>query len=134
MITWGWALAVTMAIYVAGGVSGAHINPAVTVAFAVRRKFPWSKVGPYVVAQVLGAFAGAAMVYLLYHDAIDAFNKAVGTGRADPKGLASYSIFATFPASYFNGNPVGPLVDQIFGTAFLVLFLVATIDLRNNAV
>ncbi|MDR7083794.1 MIP family channel proteins [Arthrobacter ginsengisoli] len=123
-----------MAIYVAGGVSGAHINPAVTLAFAVRRKFPWGKVGPYIVAQVLGAFAGAAMVYLLYHDAIDAYNQAVGTGRADPKGLASFSIFATFPAPYFNGSPVGPLIDQIVGTAFLLMFVVAIIDMRNTAV
>ncbi|MFF2297211.1 MIP/aquaporin family protein [Arthrobacter sp. NPDC058127] len=134
LITWGWAIAVMMAIYVGGGVSGAHINPAVTVAFAVRRKFPWKKVGPYILAQIVGAFAGAALVYLLYHDAIDAYNKAVGTGRADPKGLATYSIFATFPAPYFNGNPVGPLVDQIVGTAFLVLFVVAIIDMRNTAV
>jgi glycerol uptake facilitator protein len=133
LITWGWALAVTLAIYVAGGVSGAHINPAVTLAFAVRRKFPWNKVGPYIVAQVVGAFAGAAMVYLLYHDAIDAYNKAAGTGRGDPKGLATYSIFATFPAPYFNGNPVGPLIDQIVGTAFLVMFVVAIIDMRNTA-
>ncbi|WP_442545160.1 MIP/aquaporin family protein [Arthrobacter sp. KN11-1C] len=134
LITWGWAIAVTMAIYVGGGVSGAHINPAVTLAFAVRRKFPWKKVGPYILAQVVGAFAGAALVYLLYHDAIDAYNKAVGTGRGDPKGLATYSIFATFPAPYFNGNPVGPLVDQVVGTAFLVLFVVAIIDMRNTAV
>jgi glycerol uptake facilitator protein len=134
LITWGWAIAVMMAIYVGGGVSGAHINPAVTLAFAVRRRFPWKKVGPYILAQVVGAFAGAALVYLLYHDAIDAYNKAVGTGRGDPKGLATYSIFATFPAPYFNGNPVGPLVDQIVGTAFLVLFVVAIIDMRNTAV
>jgi len=134
LITWGWALAVTLAIYVAGGVSGAHINPAVTLAFAVRRKFPWNKVGPYIVAQVVGAFAGAALVYLVYHDAIDAYNASVGTGRADPKGLATYSIFATFPAPYFNGNPTGPLIDQVVGTAFLVMFVVAIIDLRNTAV
>ena len=134
LITWGWALAVALAVYVAGGVSGAHINPAVTLAFAVRRKFPWNKVGPYIVAQVAGAFAGAALVYLTYHDAIDAYNTAAGTGRGDAKGLATYSIFATFPAPYFNGNPTGPLIDQIVGTAFLVMFVVAIIDLRNTAV
>jgi glycerol uptake facilitator protein len=134
LITWGWALAVTMAIYVAGGVSGAHINPAVTIAFAARRKFPWRKVGPYIVAQVVGAFVGAALVFLVYHQAINAFNEALGTTKTGPKGLATYSIFATFPAPYFNGNPTGPLVDQIVGTAFLVMFVVAIIDLRNTAV
>src|SRR5579872_2775330 len=62
LITWGWAMAVAFAIWVAGGVSGAHLNPAVTLAFAVRRKFPWQKVAPYAAAQVVGAFAGAALV------------------------------------------------------------------------
>ncbi len=50
-ITWGWAFAVAFAVWVAGGVSGAHINPAVTLAFAIRRKFPWAKVLPYWCAQ-----------------------------------------------------------------------------------
>jgi glycerol uptake facilitator protein len=134
LITWGWALAVAMAVYVAGGVSGAHINPAVTLAFAFRRKFAWNKVVPYIAAQIVGAFAGAALVYLNYHQAIDAYNKAVGTGRDAPKGNATFSIFATFPAAYYNGNPTGPLVDQIIGTAFLVMFVVAIVDLRNSGV
>ena len=86
LIIWGWAMAVTFAIYVAGGVSGAHINPAVTLAFAVRRKFPWSKVGPYVVAQVVGAFVGAALVYLVYHDAIDALQRRAGHHEDRPAG------------------------------------------------
>ncbi len=134
LIAWGWAFAVAFGVYVAGGVSGAHINPAVTVAFAVRRKFPWRKVGPYIVAQVVGAFAGAALVYLLYSDAINAFNEAMGVSRTDPDGNISFSIFATFPAPYFDGNMWIPLADQIVGTAFLVMFVVAIVDMRNAAV
>lgn len=134
LITWGWAFAVAFGVYVAGGVSGAHINPAVTLAFAVRRKFPWRKVLPYMAAQVVGAFVGAALVYLLYHNAIDAFNEAMGTGRADADGNITFSIFATFPAPYFDGNMIWPLLDQIVGTMFLVMFVVAVVDMRNAAV
>jgi glycerol uptake facilitator protein len=134
LIAFGWALAVTFAIYVAGGVSGAHINPAVTLAFAVRRRFPWAKVGPYIGAQMLGAFAGAALVYLVYHNAIDAFNEASKVTKSSGQALATFSIFATFPAGYYNGSHVGPLIDQIVGTAFLVMFVAAVIDARNQAV
>ncbi len=134
LIGWGWAFAVAFGVYVAGGVSGAHLNPAITLAFAVRRKFAWRKVGPYVIAQVLGAFVGAALVYLVYHDAINALNTAMETTREAAKGNTSFSIFATFPAKYFGGGISGPLIDQIVGTAFLVIFVAAVIDLRNTAV
>jgi len=134
LIVWGWAFAVAFAVWVAGGVSGAHINPAVTLAFAVRRRFPWNKVLPYWVAQVVGCFVGAALVFLVYHYAIDAYNLAAHTPKSSGKALASYSIFATFPAPYFHASIAGPLVDQIVGTAFLVLFVVAVIDARNTAV
>ncbi|MFE0877052.1 MIP/aquaporin family protein [Streptomyces smyrnaeus] len=134
LITWGWGMAVALGIYVAGGVSGAHINPAVTLGFAVRRKFPWAKVVPYWASQVLGALAGAALVYAVYHDAIDTFDAAMKGPKTGGHTLASFSIFGTFPAPYFNGGIWGPLVDQIVGTAFLVMLVVAIIDLRNTAV
>jgi glycerol uptake facilitator protein len=134
LITWGWAMAVAFGVWVAGGVSGAHLNPGVTLAFAARRKFPWLKVLPYIAAQVVGAFAGAALVFLAYHNAIDAFNLAAKTPKSGGQALSTYSIFATFPASYFHGGVAGPLTDQIIGTAFLLIFVVALIDVRNSAV
>lgn len=134
LITWGWAFAVVFGIYVAGGVSGAHINPAVTLAFAVRRKFPWIKVLPYWLSQLVGAFAGAALVFAVYHDAINAFDAASKPPKTNGHTLATFSIFATFPAPYFHGSVWGPLIDQIVGTAFLVMLVVAVIDLRNTAV
>jgi glycerol uptake facilitator protein len=134
LITWGWGFAVAFAVYVAGGVSGAHINPAVTLAFAVRRRFPWPKVVPYWIAQLAGAFVGAALVYGVYHDAINTFDHAMKGPKTGGHTLASFSIFGTFPAAFFHGGTWGPLVDQIVGTAFLVMFIVAVVDLRNTAV
>lgn len=134
IICWGWGLGVVFGVYVAGGVTGAHINPAVTLAWAVRRTFSWAKVAPYWAAQVLGAFAGAAVIYAVYHDAIDAFNAAQDppvTSR--PEGVTAFSIFATFPAKYFDGGTWGPLLDQIVGTAILVGLIAAIIDKRNQS-
>jgi len=74
------------------------------------------------------------LVFLVYHNAIDAFNTAAHTPKSGGNALASYSIFATFPASYFHGGVIGPLIDQIVGTAFLLIFVVALIDMRNSAV
>ncbi|KMS86925.1 MULTISPECIES: MIP/aquaporin family protein [Streptomyces] len=134
LITWGWALAVVFGVYVAGGVSGAHINPAVTLAMAVRRGFPWVKVLPYWFAQVVGALTGAALVYLVYHNAIDAYDSTVTGPKVNGHTNATFSIFATFPAPYFHGGIWGPLIDQIVGTAFLLMLIAAVLDLRNQAV
>jgi glycerol uptake facilitator protein len=130
LITWGWCVAVVLGIYVAGGVSGAHINPAVTIALAVRRGFPWAKVPHYILAQVLGAFSAAALVYLNYKDAIKGYESATHAVRGESSSIASYSIFATFPAGYFH-NPVGPFIDEMIGTALLVGVVLAVIDQLN---
>jgi glycerol uptake facilitator protein len=134
LITWGWALAVVFGVYVAGGVSGAHLNPAVTLAFALRRGFAWAKVLPYMISQILGAFIGAALVLAVYAAAIGAFDTASKGPKVNGHTLATFSIFATFPAPYFDGNMWGPLLDQIVGTMFLLLLIAAVIDLRNTAV
>lgn len=131
IISWGWGLAVVFGVYVAGGISGAHINPAVTLAFAVRRTFPAYKILPYWLAQLVGAFCGAALVYASYRWAIDAFDQ--GEGLARDESLTSYSIFATFPAEYFGGSIWGPLIDQIVGTGILLLLICALIDTKNTA-
>lgn len=95
-----------VAIYVPGGVSGARINPAVTLAFAVRRRFPWCKVAPYTAAQLIGAFAGRALVYAVYHDAISALDQAITGPKTNGRTLAALSMFATFPAPSGCTRPV----------------------------
>jgi len=74
LITWGWAMAVAFGVWVAGGVSGAHLNPAVTLAFAVRRRFAWAKVLPYMAAQVIGAFVGGWLFNEFGHTGVTGLN------------------------------------------------------------
>jgi glycerol uptake facilitator protein len=127
LIGWGWGFAVAFAVYTVGGISGAHINPAVTLAFAARRGFPWRKVPGYIAAQLVGAFLGALLVYIVYKGAIDSYERAHHIVRGQPKSVPTYSIFATFPASYFK-TWLGPFIDQIVGTACLVAFVFAVVD------
>ena len=68
LITAGWGMAVFIAVFTVGPISGAHINPAVTLALAVAGLFAWSQVVPFIIAQVLGAMAGGYLVYLFYYD------------------------------------------------------------------
>lgn len=119
-ITLGWGLGVTMGIYVAGRVSGAHLNPAVTLAFAVFRRFPWKNVIPYSLAQTAGAFVAAALVYWNY---LPAFH------RVDPQLESTAGIFTTFPA--FPGSLQAGFLDQVIGTGLLVLLVFAIIDEFN---
>jgi len=128
-INLAWGLGVTMGVYVAGGVSGAHLNPAVTLALAVLWGFSWRKVLPYCLAQLAGAFAAASVVYATYYDAFDHFDGGVRQ-VAGPEATAA--IFATYPQPFLAPFP-GGLIDQIVGTAILVMCIFALIDTRNFA-
>jgi len=120
-ITLAWGLAVTLAIYVAGAVSGAHLNPAVTLAFASMRGFAWRKVVPYALAQTSGAFVAAALVFWNYRPAFAA---------VDPHLEKMAGVFTTFPA--FPQFPMAGFLDQVIGTALLVGLLFAVVDDRNR--
>jgi MIP family channel proteins len=126
VIILGWGLAVMLGIYVAGAVSGAHLNPAVTLALAVRGKFAWNKVLPYMLAQLLGAFFAAIILFYVYKGAID---NAVGTKNiADAVG----GVFYTSPKPFV--GTFGAFCDEFIGTALLVGMIFAITDGRNQPV
>jgi glycerol uptake facilitator len=133
LITWGWCLAVVFAVYTVGGVTGGHINPAISLGAAIRGDLPWRRVPGYWIAQLLGCFVGAALVFLVYNNALNHFDQVNHIVKGTPKSLPTYSTFATFPAPYFH-NVLGPLVDQIVGTFFLALFVFAVTDEFNAPV
>ena len=120
-ITLAWGLAVTMGIYIAGKISGAHLNPAVTITLAALRGFPWVKVLPYCIVQIAGAFVAAALVFWNYHPAFM---------RADPGLDHTAGVFTTFPA--FPELLSAGLLDQTIGTALLLLMIFAITDERNQ--
>jgi MIP family channel proteins len=122
-----WGIAVTLGCYVAGGISGAHMNPAVTLALAVHRGFPWRKVPSYVLAQVAGAFAGAALAFVTYREAFDAYD---GGARQVTGPMATAGIFSTYPQPFLSIS--GGFVDQVVGTALLLAVIFALGDSRNQ--
>jgi glycerol uptake facilitator protein len=124
-IAWAWGLGVVLGVYVAARISGAHLNPAVTVALAAFRGFSWRKVGPYALAQTLGAFVAALLVRWNYSEVIAAI---------DPNHtIDTQGIFSTLPGN--GALPVGTwgaLRDQIIGTAILLFLILAITDLRST--
>ena len=133
-IAWGWGFAVFLAVYVTAGVSGAHINPAVTFGLAVKGDFPWSKVVPYFLAQFIGAFLGALGVFLVYMEGLQA------AGMPNVWCTGPGSVFA---ASFWGGagaDPAGAYsllnasIAEFFGTAVLLWGVLGTGDAKNVGV
>lgn len=123
-VRWSWGLGVTFGVYVAGGISGGHLNPAVTLTLCILKKVSWVKLLPYWLGQYLGSFVASCLVYLVYYDAINNFKGGNYT-------LETAGIFSTYPQSYLSvANGLG---DQIFGTAVLMLLVMAISDQNNMA-
>lgn len=125
-----WGLAVTIAIYISGFVSGAHINPAVTIGLSIWGGFKKGKVLPYITAQIAGGFAGAAVVYGLYSEAIKIFENTNGIVRSSESGWASAGIFSTFPKAYL--SLFDAFLVEVAITALLMLVIFAVTDAKNG--
>jgi glycerol uptake facilitator protein len=138
-----WGVAVAAAIHLTGGLSGAHLNPAVTLCFAVWRGFPWRQLPVYWAAQVAGAFVAAAAVHAMFGGVLEAFEASHGVVRGAAGSEASAMIFG----EYFP-NPGGhalteaaratvslprAMVVEILGTGLLALVVCGATDERNPA-
>lgn len=128
---WGvciaWGLAVTIAIYTTASVSGCHGNPAVTLSLAIYRGFSWRKVVPYWLAQIVGGFLGAAIVYTLFSPVIDHYNTVNQLTRASG-GAAG--VFFTHPGLAI--TPMHAFGDEIILTAFLIFGIFAVTEQYNE--
>lgn len=118
VITLAWGLAVMLGVFIAGPYSGAHLNPAVTLGLAAAGTFNWSFVLPYIVAQMLGGFVGAVLVYAFYKDHYDATD--------DP--ATKLSTFCTIPAIRNYGRN---LFSEIIGT-FVLVFVILVLATESN--
>ena len=118
VVATGWALAVTFAVYAVNSISGAHLNPAVSIAMAAIGKFAWASVPGYILAQMIGGFIGATLVWLAYLP---------HWGVTQDKA-AKLGIFCTAPAIR---SPLSNLLTEIIGTAILVIGLLAILTPKN---
>jgi glycerol uptake facilitator protein len=120
VITFGWGMAVAVAVYCVGQFSGAHINPAVTIGLAASGQFDWALVPGYIIAQFIGAFIGAVIVWLAY---------LAHWGETEDEGL-KLGVFCTAPAIY---NTPANIITEIIGT-FVLVFGVSGIVANAGAV
>ena len=118
VITTGWALGVTVAVYAVGTFSGAHLNPAVTIGLASIGKFAWGLVPTYIAAQMLGAFLGGTIVWLAY----------LPHWKETPDPATKLAVFCTGPAIR---NPLSNVITEVIGTAVLVLGVLAILTPKN---
>jgi glycerol uptake facilitator protein len=147
-----WGSGVAFAAYCVGGVSGAHINPAMTIALAVWGRFPWSNVGPYITVQMIGAFLAAACLFVAYGPSLKQKEDEMGIKRGDLGSIVTASCYGEFyPAPGGALTAEGKWSDEdwkvfqaragfkeaffveVLCTAVLALVVFAATDPRNTA-
>lgn len=125
-LNFGWAVGTALGVWFSGGISGGHINPAVTIAMATFRDFPWRKVPIYIFAQFMGALCGAGVIYANYIHAIDIYEG----GRHIRTVPGTASLFSTYALPYMTS--VSCFFDEIVGTVSLLLVVCAITDKNNG--
>lgn len=124
-----WGLGVALAIYCTAGVSGAHLNPAVTLGLTAFHGFEKTKVIPFILSQMAGAFTAAALVYALYSNLFSAYELANGIDRATEGGLATAGIFSTYPNPNIDFTAAFAVEVAI---TFLLMFVILALGDENN--
>lgn len=123
-ISWGWGLGVMLGVYV-GKKSGGHLNPAVTFANCLFRGHPWRKLPVYAIAQILGAMAGAFIVYGNYILAIDNLEGGVGV-----RTLTTAGVFCTYPAEFMTRTAMW--FSEFVASSILMFVIFALVDPKNG--
>jgi glycerol uptake facilitator protein len=145
-----WGVAIMLAIYCIGGISGSHINPAITIAFAYWGRFAWRDVPTYVAGQLIGAFLAAAMLFVLFGPLLEAKERAKGVERGTPGSVVTAMCYGEYypnpgalaadkgpydPAAHAKHNELvshaAALAAEILGTFILALVVFALTDERN---
>ncbi len=146
-----WGVAIMLAVYVVGAISGAHINPAITIALAAWGRFPWRLTLPYIASQVVGAFLAAATLFYLYGPMLAAKEQEMGVTRGDPMSIVTAMCYGEyfpnpgglavpqgeFPANVWAGysgrvTHAMAFVAEVLGTLILALVVFAVTDERNT--
>lgn len=126
-VNMAFSVGVMSAMYLTKNITGAHLNPAVTLSFCVLKKAPWAKLVPYSLSQLLGTYVASAMVYLVYYDSIMNFSEGKLTVYG-PNETAS--IFATYPLEHMSLGR--SFLDQVVGTGMLMLCILGLDERRNT--
>jgi MIP family channel proteins len=122
-----WGLAIALGVYLTAGISGGHLNPAVTIALWLFGNFDKRKVLPYILAQMVGAFGGAALTYLLYHNMFDLYEQTHQMVRGSQDSLFLASIFSTYPAAAISVGMAG-VVEMVITSILMGLIMALTDD------